>query len=182
MKSINISSKRKKLDNIKKEFPGAQIIDVTSKATLPWQKFSPFFPVGNIPIPLSDGHFSQTIEGMWQGLKVFENHDIDLSRCNITNMKNIKRTVRKYGRVLGHKRGVEGTVLLTYIEARQQIYVPAYNYVLEHFLTPEIEKLTQLLQEQDLVLLDYETNEDILNPRKPLSHASLIAKFITKNY
>ncbi len=42
--------------------------------------------------------------------------------------------------------------------------------------------LIEIALKQDLVLLDFETNSDIENIRKPLSHAALIKKFIDKKY
>ena len=39
-------------------------------------------------------------------------------------MKNIKRTVRRFGAVLGHKRMDTGD-LLPYVEARRLIYLPS---------------------------------------------------------
>ena len=47
---IIIESKRKKLENILKKYPGAVIVDVTSKATDGLVKLSPFYPHGDIPV------------------------------------------------------------------------------------------------------------------------------------
>lgn len=181
MKNIFILSKRKKIATIQKEHPLAEIIDVTSKSNLPWIKFSPFYPHGNIPVIDSPEYVSQSVEGIWQGLKVFEKEDIDLAKFNITNMKGIKRTIKKFGRVIGHRKGVNSQEILGYREARLQIYIPAYNYVLENFLVAEIEALKSKFNDSDLVLLDYETNKDIYNLKKPLSHASLIASYLEKD-
>jgi hypothetical protein len=54
-------------------------------------RFSPFYPHGGIPIPNSPGVFAQSVEGIWQGLKVFENEDVDPSRWQITDPRGIKR-------------------------------------------------------------------------------------------
>lgn len=171
---ITIVSKRRKLENIKKDYPNAVIIDVTSKGDQPYVKFSPFYPIGDIPIPFSEKQFSASVEGIWQGLKVFEAHDVDTKKFEVTNMKGLKRTVRKYGFPKGHRKGVNGTELLDYITARKQIYIPVYKWVLENKLQKEIKILKDLSKKQDLVLLDYETNGDIENPKKPLSHAYLV--------
>ncbi len=177
MNNIFIESRRKKIETIKKMYPLASIVDVTSKGEYPWIRFSPFYPVGDIPVPFSDGRYSKTVEGLWQGLKVFSGNDVDESKFNVVNMKGIKRTVRKYGTVLGHRKGIEGE-LIGYLEARKCLYIPAYQYVLENLLGDEVDKLKSLLSERDLVLLDYEKNQDIENLSKPLSHASLIARYI----
>lgn len=171
---ITIASKRRKLENLQRDFPGAEIIDVTSKGALPFLKFSPFYPIGGIPVPFSPGVFSESVEGIWQGLKVFQETDVDQSKFHITKMKGLKRTVRKFGVPRGHRKGVQGTELLDYITARQLIYLPAYQWVLENKLQSELAQLKQISKEKGLVLLDYETNEDVNDPRKPLSHASLV--------
>lgn len=92
---IYVSSKRKKNETILKAFPNALIIDVTSKSSDKWIAFSPFYPHGNIPIPFSNGEISNSVEGIWQGLKVFQNMDIDVSKFRISSMKNLKRTTKK---------------------------------------------------------------------------------------
>ena len=180
--SIIIESRRKKATNLQKNYPDALILDVTSKGELPWQKFSPFYPHGNIPVPFSPGVTAQSVEGIWQGLKVFENADIDLSKFEITSMKGLKRTVRKHGAVKGHRQGVTGDKLLSYLEARQQIYLPIYHWILENCLQDEIGRLQNLVQERDVILLDYETNTDINYLTKPLSHAGLIKRYLENDW
>ena len=171
-----LESKRKKTETLQRAYPGAHIIDLTSKAPLPWQKFSPFFPHGEIPVPLSDNVFAQSVEGIWQGLKVFEHEGIDVRRFDVTTMKGLKRTVRTYGRVLGHQHGVTGTTLLPYVAARKAIYLPAYTWVLTHKLAEECARLLAMATTAPLVFLDFETNPDVEDPRKPLSHASQIGR------
>ena len=87
---ILIQNKRRKKENIEKDYPNSIIIDVTSKGNFEMVKFSPFYPIGNIPIPFSTGNFSESVEGIWQGLKVFENFDVDESKFKITTMKGLK--------------------------------------------------------------------------------------------
>lgn len=97
-------------------------------------------------------------------------------------MKNIKRTVRKYGTPLGHRKGVNGTELLGYLEARKQIYIPAYRWVLENKVYGIIEKLRLASKTKTIILLDYDTNSDVENLKKPLSHASLIKAYVEGIY
>ena len=70
---------------------GEQIIDVTSKGPDPWVRFSPFYPHGGIPVPFSPGEVAASVEGIWQGLKVFENADVDPTSLANTKMKGIQR-------------------------------------------------------------------------------------------
>lgn len=177
-----LENKRRKPESLTKLYPESLLVDVTSKGDQPWVKFSPFYPHGNIPVPLSNDCFAASVEGIWQGLKVFEGTDIDTTKFAVSNLKGLKRTVRKYGRCLGHRAGVKGTHLLSYREARLQIYLPAYQWVLDNCLQAEITQLIEKGREQLVILLDYETNADVENLTKPLSHASLIIKYIAGQY
>lgn len=179
---IIIESKKKKPENILKKYPDAILCDVTSKAKDSLIKLSPFYPHGGIPVPFSDGYTATCVEAIWQGLKVFENSDIDTNMFRNDTMKNIKRTVRKYGTPLGHRKGVNGTELLDYLEARKQIYIPAYRWVLENKVYGIIEKLRMASKIKTIVLLDYDTNSDVENLKKPLSHASLIKAYVEGIY
>ena len=174
---IIIESKRKKIENILKKNPNAIIADVTSKATDGLVKLSPFYPHGGIPVPFSEGYTATCVEGIWQGLKVFENEDIDISMFLNDTMKGIKRTVRKHGRVLGHRKGVHGTEILGYVEAKHQIYIPAYRWLLEHRAMEIIERLRKASETKTIVLLDYNTCCNVDDETKPLSHAYLVKAY-----
>ena len=174
---IIIESKRKKPATILKKYPNAILADVTSGAKDGLVKLSPFYPHGNIPVPYSDGYTASCVETIWQGLKVFESADVDVQMFQNNTMKNIKRTVRRFGKPLGHRKGVNGTELLGYIEARKQIYIPAYRWVLENKVSNIIERLREASKTKTIVLLDYDTNSDVENPKKPLSHASLVKAY-----
>ncbi len=174
---IIIESKRKKIENILKKYPNAIIADVTSQAKDGLVRLSPFYPHGNIPVPFSEGYTSTCVEGIWQGLKVFENEDIDISMFLNDTMKGIKRTVRKHGRVLGHRKGVHGTEIIGYVEAKHQIYIPAYRWMLEHKAMDIIERLRKASETKTIVLLDYNTCCNVDDETKPLSHAYLVKAY-----
>ena len=174
---IAIESKRRKRENILKKYPDAVIADVTSQATDGLVRLSPFYPHGGIPVPFSEGYTAMCVEAIWQGLKMFETADVDVDMFANDTMKNIKRTVRRFGKPLGHRKGVNGTELLGYIEARKQIYLPAYKWVLENKVANIIERLREASKTKTIVLLDYTTNCDIDNPKTPLSHAFLIKAY-----
>lgn len=180
---IIIESKRKKPATILKKYPGAVLADVTSGAKDEFVELSPFYPHYGIPVPFSEGYTATCVEAIWQGLKVFEGEDVDVDMFYNDTMKNIKRTVRRFGKPLGHRKGVNGTELLGYVEARKQIYIPTYRWVLENKVANIIESLREICnQGKTIVLLDYTTNEDVENTRKPLSHAALIKAYIEGVY
>lgn len=179
---IIIESKRKTPKALKEQYPDAMIIDVTSHAVDEFVTFSPFYPIGGVPVPFTDGLVAVSVEGIWQGLKVFEDADVDTTLFSKRDMKNMKRTTRKYGPCLGHRKGVHGEELLGYIEARKQIYLPCYKWVLENKLKKLVTAIRIISKNKPVVLLDYNTYPDVNNPKKALSHASLIKAYIEGNY
>ena len=180
---IIIESKRKKAATILKMYPDAILADVTSGAKDGLVKLSPFYPHGGIPVPFSEGYTATCVEAIWQGLKVFEGSDVDVSLFQNDTMKGLKRTVRRFGKPLGHRKGVNGEELLGYIEARKQIYIPTYKWVLENKVPNIIERLRAASDSgKTIVLLDYDTNADVDDAKKPLSHASLIKAYAERIY
>ena len=180
---IVIESKRKKFATILKKYPDAILADVTSSAKDGLVKLSPFYPHGGIPVPFSEEYTATCVEAIWQGLKVFESCDVDTELFKNDTMKNIKRTVRRFGKPLGHRKGVNGTELLSYIDARKQIYIPTYKWVLENKVAWIIDKMRNASNRgETIVLLDYDTNADVENAKKPLSHASLIKAYVEGIY
>lgn len=182
---IYIESKKRKLEKIQEEFPNAVILDITSTSNMRYaQILSPFYPHMNIPIPFTDGITATCVEAVWQGLKVFETADVDFFTFRNNTMKNLKRTVRKYGVPKGHRKGVYGQEILGYFEARMLIYLPTYKWVLDNI--PEVHHVIERIKEQskiqDIVLLDYNTNIDFRDVSKPLSHAGLVKLYIEGNY
>lgn len=180
---IYVVNKRRKEENIHKEYPGAIILDITSKSSYA-QKLSPFYPHGNIPIPFSEGVTAMSVEGIWQGLKVFEHEDVCMDSFANDTMKNLKRTVRRLGYPKGHRKGIHGTELLDYLSARILIYLPSYEWVLKN--VPDvrniIDRIKKKSEETDIVLLDYNTNLDFRNLSTPLSHAGLVKLYIEGKY
>jgi hypothetical protein len=180
--TVTIESRRKKLTSVEKLWPGAAIIDVTSKGVEPWVRFSPFYPHGGIPIPHTPEESAQSVEGLWQGLKVFELEDIDPRKWAITDMSGIKRGGKSRGVVRGHRFGVGSDTLLGYRDARLQIYLPTYKWVLENKLVAQVQEMRRLLTDKPLVLLDYETNTDPEDLSSPLSHGALVKYYLEGNW
>lgn len=177
---IRLDSKRRPLAKLAKLHPGATILDLTSRGEDPWVKFSPFWPHGGIPVPFCPGVVSMSVEGAWQALKVFERADVDVAKLEVANMVGLKRTVKRFGRCLGHREGLTGERLLGYIEARHAIYLPLYQHVLRERLQAELAQLRALAEQGPVVVLDYETNADIDEPSKPLSHAALVLEWLRR--
>lgn len=175
--TVEIFSKRKK------NLPVGEkviVVDVTKNGTDPtFVKFSPFCPHGDIPVPGFADLTTTSVEGAWQGLKAFEREGPDRSYLKKTLPKKRPATEAK-GRVLGHRYGEgDDARLLGYVDARKMIYVPMYEHVIQTRLANEVALLKGLVREGNrVVLLDYETNEDVENTTRPLSHASILKRWI----
>ncbi|WP_031507193.1 DUF6939 family protein [Streptomyces megasporus] len=176
--TIHVANRRRTAASLDKAFPGAEVVDVTSRAEEPWVRLSPFFPHGGIPVPFSDGLTSRSVEGIWQALKVFRDVDVDLSKLDVATMRGLKRTVRRYGPVRGHRMGPTGERLLDYESARRRIYLPSYRWVLENRVADLVERLRAKAETSDVVLLDHTTNGDVFDLGSPLSHAALVRRYV----
>lgn len=179
---IIVKNKKCSEKKIRKEFPDAVIVDVTSHANDEMVRLSPFYPHGGIPVPFSPAWHAMSVESIWQGLKVFQQAGVDTSLFKNTTMKNLKRTERRFGTPKGHRKGVGGSEILEYIQARKLIYVPTYRWMLEHKAMAQVEKLREIAKQKTLVLLDYNTNSDVEDWHSPLSHAGLIKAYLDDNY
>ena len=182
---IYVVNKKRKLEKIKEDFPNAAILDITSTSNMKYaQILSPFYPHMNIPIPFTEGITATCVEAVWQGLKVFNGADVDFATFRNDTMRNLKRTVGRYGMPKGHRKGAYGKELLGYFEARMQIYLPTYKWVLDN--VPAVHHIIERIKEQskiqDIVLLDYNTNIDFRDASKPLSHAGLVKLYIEERY
>lgn len=181
--AVFIANRRSRPDNLRKQYGDDVIlIDLTSKAPEPWVRFSPFWPHGQIPVPYSEGRTSTCVEAIWQALKVFESEGVDESKLAVTNMKGLKRTVRRLGPVRGHRKGLTGDDLLSYRVARELIYLPSYLWVLENCLQDELQQLKEIVDAHDVVLLDYTVNGDPDDLSKPLSHAALVKRYLEDDW
>lgn len=179
---IHVVSRRRRRENIREEFPEAEIIDLSSRGDEPWRRFSPFYPHGSIPVPYCADRRASCVEGIWQGLKVFEHADVDPRKFDITTMRGIKRSVRKYGPCRGHQRGLESEELLGYADARWQIYLPSYHFVLRERLATQCDRLRALASQRELVFLDYGTNGNVDDLSRPLSHAALARAYLLEQW
>lgn len=180
--TITVVSKTKK---IPPPIPGQVIFDVSSKGT-EYVKLSPFFPhkdkEGKMPVLqvpcMPPGTLTMSVEGAWQGLKIFDAQGMDLKNFVNDKMKKLKRGAsKKRGNVCGHCIEDESgeRVILGYVDARKRIYIPLYNQMLDlPEIQPLLEKLYNAFLTSDIVLLDYTTNCDVEDTKTALSHAGLI--------
>jgi hypothetical protein len=117
------------------------------------------------------GQTSDSVEGIWQGLKVIRGK----TAPRLFHGKGQKRGGKPSGHQYGNK-------LLGIIEARQKIYKVAYDWMLTNRIDPAliqqlvdrgIEGVTQYIH-------DVGDNGDIGNVNEPLAHAGLVVQYINR--
>jgi hypothetical protein len=150
----------------------ALVFDVSSYADPPYNQLSPFYVHGGIPIPGMPGKTSDSVEGIWQGLKVIR---------GVIAPRFFQGEGRKRGgkKPAGHQLGDK---LLGLVEARYKIYRVAYEWMLVHRIAPTVIKqlLDNALHGMEQYFHDVEDNGDINNPESPLAHASLLVQYLNR--
>ena len=144
-------------------------IDVSAYGKRPYKLLSPFtYSIKfKIPVPGMKGKFANSVESIWQGLKIING--------NIDEKMFTKKQSKRRGRVEGHK---YKNNILGLVRARWDIYVPSYKDYLDNFAPKDA--ISFILKEQrnykQIYLYDIEDNDDINNP-KPLAHSALLATY-----
>jgi hypothetical protein len=142
------------------------IIDVTSKSASKFKALSPMVHVTDIDVPGTLGKTSKTVEGAWQGLKVFDDAPEDIGYFSRSVM------LKRKGKCRGHR--YDGR-LLGYAEARKKLYIPMYRQQLDA-CADILKTLTE--NHQKIALLDYFDNGDVDDVTRPLAHASLVKEWL----
>lgn len=145
-------------------------IDVSSRAQKPYSLFSPFSYSHNfhIPVPGTEGIYANSVESIWQGLKII-NGVVDFSLFK-------KRPEKRKGDVQGH---LFGSQSLGIVDARRNIYQPAYLFHFQHHIPEKIkeEVLLKALKE-GVAFYDVEENVKINNSNSRLAHSAFLAEFL----
>jgi hypothetical protein len=151
---------------------GALVFDVSSYADMPYCTLSPFYVHGGIPVPGLSGMTSDTVEGIWQGLKVIRGE----TAPRLFHGPGRKRGGKKPS---GHRYGEK---LLGVVEARYKIYRVAYEWVLVHRIEPALIRrfVDAALGGTSQYFHDTGDNGDINNPDAPLAHASLVSQYVNR--
>jgi len=147
-------------------------IDVSSRSGIPYRYFSPFSfsPDFKIPVPGREEIYSNSVESIWQGLKIIDGE----TNFSLFNKKPKKRKGNVEGHLFGEK-------IFGIVEAREMIYKPAYLFYLDNCIKGSIKEdiLLKSLTE-DLAFYDFEDNLDIKDVSSPLAHSAILAEFFKK--
>jgi hypothetical protein len=160
------------VEMMKKAYADAVVLNMTEKGAM--CKLSPKFPHEGIPVPFEEGVMALSVDGIWNGCKVFERRGIDKRYFDKDMMKEVDREVKYGKRCKGFRSGVKGAKLMDEVEARRKILIPAYNWMLENKCGKLLEVLKKISKERTVVLLDYSENGDVENVEEPLSYAALV--------
>ena len=151
-------------------------IDISGKGAGEWNVLSPTFSHGDIPVPGMPGVTSRTVEGIWEGLKRFENEGENVALFEADKPKKRKVT-EAAGRFVGYAYGTE--TLKDELEARQKIFIPAYTWMVKN--APEarakFDELVELARKNTLHIYDGLENSDAHDPR-PYSYAAMLTDML----
>ena len=155
-----------------KPSPGVLWLDVSSSGEHPLNELSPFYPHGNIPIPGMKSKRSDSVEGIWQGLKVI--------RGKVAPRFFQGSGQKRVGKPRGHQYG-ESSRLLGLEEARRKIYLPAYEWMLGNCIAAEVIDgfIEQAFRGVPQFFYDREDNGSI-GKDAPLAHAKILVDYINR--
>jgi hypothetical protein len=150
---------------------GAMVHDVSSYADEPFCQLSPLYAHGGIPVPGMPGQTSDSVEGIWQGLKVIRG-----------------QTAPRYFRGKGKKRGGKpaghrfGERLLDLVEARYRIYCPSYEWMLANRIDPGLLEsfIERAFAGEVQHFHDTGDNGDVNNTAEPLAHAAVLVQYLNR--
>src|SRR5262245_10732728 len=159
-------------DNHRENAPaGARIYDVSSYADPPYCQLSPVWAHGGIPIPGMPGKSSDSVEGIWQGLKVI--------RGKIAPHLFRGRGQKRGGKPSGH---LYGDRELGIVEARLKIYRVADEWRLGNRIDPAliggfVEAACAGVEQH---FHDLGDNGDVNNPDEAWAHASVLVQYLNR--
>ena len=175
---IIIEEKQESFGSLQMTFPYSIIIDVSSKAKSVFAQLSPEYLHDGIPVPNSGWLTANSVEGIWQGLKVFEKEDIDRSCFEYDSINNQRRTTLDCGKMLGHRFGTNGIEILNHTDAERRIFIPTYRWVLDYKLQDVISYLRNLNNFKTIVLFDGNFNDELDNCNDHISHVYLLKAYL----
>lgn len=152
---------------------GSAVFDVSSYADPPYRLLSPMWVHGGIPVPGTAGTVSDTVEGVWQGLKVIRGK----TAPRFFHGPGAKRG----GKPSGHRFGAK---LLGIVEARRKIYIPAYEWMLDHCISRDLfEPFTMAaFAGVPQFFHDLADNGDINDSSQPLAHAAVLVQYLNRAF
>ncbi len=150
---------------------GRAVIDVSSYADPPFCTLSPMWVHGGVPVPGMPGNVSDTVEGVWQGLKVIRGK----TAPRFFHGPGAKRG----GKPSGHQFGKQ---LLGVVDARRRIYVPTYEWVIENRIDPTVIDQLLAVARRGVVQFVHDVCDsgDPNDTTQPLAHAAVLVRYLNR--
>ena len=93
---IFIANRKRQAKSLHEEFGAVPIFDVTFAGQDPlFSTLSPMYPHGDLPVPFTTQLTANSLEAIWQGLKVFEHEG---ARLDEPRQRNIRCEILGDGR------------------------------------------------------------------------------------
>jgi hypothetical protein len=149
----------------------AIVYDVSSYAEFPFCTLSPMWEHGGIPVPGMPGTTSDSVEGIWQGLKVING--------KIATRYFTGPGQKRGGKPRGHQYGER---LLPIVEAREKLYRVAYEWMLEHRADATLINgfLEQAIAGVPQYFHDVSDNGNIANAEEGWAHAAVLVAYLNR--
>lgn len=98
---------RTPLDDLKSKFgDNIEVIDVSPAGN--YRNLHPAFPMSNVKLPNSSREFTSSAQGIYEGLRIFENEGISPTVITCDTMKIHRSVTKKTGEFVGYKFGLVG--------------------------------------------------------------------------
>jgi hypothetical protein len=150
---------------------GAVVYDVSSDAEHPYCTLSPFWPHGGIPVPGLAGVTSDSVEGIWQGLKLIGG--------KIAPRYFSGQGCKRGGVPRGHQYGDK---LLKIVDAREKVYRVSYEWMLEHRADADLLNsfIAHALAGVPQYFHDVSNNGRIGDPDEGWAHAAVLVQYLNR--
>jgi hypothetical protein len=150
---------------------GTVVYDVSSYADHPLCTLSPFWPHGGIPVPGMPGTTSDSVEGIWQGLKEIGG--------KIAPRFFSGQGAKRGGKPRGHRYGDK---LLGIVEAREKVYRVAYEWMLDHRADPALVGgfIDRAFAGVSQCFHDVSNNGKIGDPDEGWAHAAVLVQYLNR--
>lgn len=152
---------------VRKVFPGALVLDVTLGGAM--MKMDPGYPIGGVEIP---GKFRKglSVNGVWEGLKVFEKKDGIDERWMVDERKVGKvRGCKSWGKLMGIR--VREEVIGE--EDGKELMRELYEGLMKERFGRVLEGIRKEAEKRVVVLLDYKDESD-----RPFNHVEVLKELI----
>jgi len=150
----------------------------------PWNKFDLCYP--HLMIPLKDAHppkYGCSIEGIWQGIKTFDDETHDLSKFGISNGHGIRRPGKnaRYVDFTTHELNE-----MDIEEAKDKVLIPAFNHIIAHNCKSEYDELLQKMNDGYRIVIyankNRNDNFDWDTHNGEITGGMLLALFLSKKF